>query len=106
MYKITIDYPNMPKGQEVSIPGLGTFENGSTTTVTKEQSDAFRAYQKDVGMPDKTLLESFKGAEYVTVVTTKEDPPSNQRDPEQPPQEVVTPPTEPPHVPTKKDGDK
>jgi hypothetical protein len=75
MYQISIDYPNMPKGQEVSIPGLGTYKNGSTTVVSNEEANAFRAYQVDVGMPDQTLLQSFVGSEYVTVETYT--PPKN-----------------------------
>lgn len=69
MYKITINYPNMAKGQEVSIPGLNTYKNGSTNVVSDEEADAFRAYQRDSGMPDKTLLQSFQGQEYVEVET-------------------------------------
>lgn len=72
-YEITIDYPNMPKGAEVAIPGLDTFKNGDTNTVTDEQAAAFRAYQVASGGQDKTLLQSFQGNDYVTVSTAKTD---------------------------------
>jgi hypothetical protein len=41
-YKIKVDLPNRPKGAEISIPGLGAFENGKTYDVTDEQAGAFR----------------------------------------------------------------
>jgi hypothetical protein len=105
VYKITFDYPNMPKGQEISVPGLGTYRNGSTTFVSKEEAEAFRVYQVDVGMPDKTLLQAFQGSDYVTVETAKEDSgPKPQRDPAAPPAETTNPPAVPPHV-NEKDGD-
>jgi hypothetical protein len=107
VYEITIDFPNMPKGQQVSIPGLGTYENGSTNVVSKEEAEAFKAYQTDTGMPDQTLLQAFKGQDFVKVVTSKtEEHPKRQRDPAAPPEEVRTPPATPPHVNSEKDGDK
>lgn len=36
MAKLTVDYPNMPKGEPVEVPGLGLFPNGSTQEVEKE----------------------------------------------------------------------
>lgn len=72
-YEITVDYPNMPKGAEVAIPGLDTLQNGKKTTVTDEQADSFRAYQAASGGLDKTLLQAFQGAEHVTVTTVKTD---------------------------------
>lgn len=69
MYQITIDIPGTPKGKEFSIPGLGTYKNGSTNVVTDEEADMFRAYQTDSGMPDRTLLQAFQKDEYVTVET-------------------------------------
>lgn len=72
-YEITVNYPNMPKGAEVAIPGLDTLKNEEMYAVTDEQADAFRAYQVASGGQDKTLLQSFQGAEYVTVTTAKTD---------------------------------
>ena len=68
-YRITANYPNVGKGQELSIAGLGTIKNGQTAEVTKEQAAAFKIFQRDLGMPDRTLLEAFKGNEYVEVET-------------------------------------
>lgn len=79
MYQLELDYPNMPKGQELSIPGLGTYQNGSTTVISKEEADSFRQYQVDNGMPDRTLLQAFTGAEYVTVTTVSEKPGQGQK---------------------------
>jgi hypothetical protein len=43
-YKITLDLPNLPKGQGVAINGLGEFKNGRSYTITPEQHDQFRAF--------------------------------------------------------------
>jgi hypothetical protein len=43
-YEVTINAPGLPKGELVQIPGLDTYENGSTNEVTKEQADAYRSY--------------------------------------------------------------
>lgn len=44
MYEITVDNPNSPKGEPIQIPGLGTFENGSTYVVSKDEAASYRAY--------------------------------------------------------------
>lgn len=44
VYELTIDQPNLPKGEPVQIPGLGTFENGYSYTISKDEADAFRTY--------------------------------------------------------------
>lgn len=74
-YQITVNLPNTGKGQEVQIPGLGTFKNGSTAEVTKEMADAFRTFQTDLGMPDQTLLQAFHGREDVVVETASVEKP-------------------------------
>lgn len=48
MYSVTVDMPNLPKGEEVEISGLGRFENGKTTTVSKEEAEAFRTFHQRV----------------------------------------------------------
>jgi hypothetical protein len=74
-YKITVNLPSTGKGQEVQIPGLGTFKNGSTAEVTKEMADAFRTFQTDLGMTDQTLLQHFHGREDVVVETAEVEKP-------------------------------
>lgn len=69
MYTLTINNSNAAKDAEFSIPGLGTYKNGSTNAVSKEEAEAFRAYQVSSGMPDVTLLQAFKGDPSVTVET-------------------------------------
>jgi len=89
VYELTIDLPSIPKGNEdhqIQIPGLGTFENGRTYEVSKEQAEAFRAYHtvqesvvdEDTGAylgsdakPGPTLLEAAKSMYGVTVETVK-----------------------------------
>lgn len=70
-YSLTVDYPNMPKGQELSIVGLGTFKNGSTTTISDEEAQMFRDMQVANNMEDRTLLAAFKDSDYVTVEVAK-----------------------------------
>lgn len=47
-YKLTVDLPDLPKGELVQIPGLGTFENGSSYEVTQEEADGYRVYHQFV----------------------------------------------------------
>lgn len=44
VYEMTIDQENLPKGEPIQIAGLGTFENGITYTISKEEADAYRVY--------------------------------------------------------------
>lgn len=69
MYTLTIKNDNAARDAEFSIPGLGTYKNGSTNSVSKEEADSFRAYQVSSGMPDVTLLQAFTGDPSVTVTT-------------------------------------
>lgn len=41
-YKISVDMPNLAKGAEVFIDGLGTFKNGESVVVSAEQVTHFR----------------------------------------------------------------
>lgn len=41
-YVLKVDLPNASKGQQVSIPGLGVFEQGSTTELTDQAVERFR----------------------------------------------------------------
>jgi hypothetical protein len=47
-YELSINMPNLAKGAEVQIAGLGTFENGSTYKITDEEHDSFRRYHGSV----------------------------------------------------------
>lgn len=61
MYEITVDQPSLPKGEQVQIPGLGTFENGYTYTVTKGEANGYRTYhtcQVDVLDEDMNVVGS------------------------------------------------
>ncbi len=70
MYKLTVNMPNLPKGDDVIIDGLGVFKNGETSEVTAEQAAYFRrhhgglawdeAAEADVWKDGRTLLEASK----------------------------------------------
>ena len=80
-YQISLDFPGTPKGQELSIPGLGTYKNGSTSEVTEDEANLFRAYQASNNMPDTTLIQSFQKDPYVSVSRVheeKEEAPKNK----------------------------
>jgi hypothetical protein len=84
-YELNIDLPNLPKGELVQIAGLGTFENGSSYTITKSEADSYRSYHSRVvpvtGDNDEvlgsdlelgsTLLQASKYMYGVTVETSK-----------------------------------
>lgn len=90
-YEVTLDLPGTPKGEPVQIVGLGTFDNGSTFEVTKEEAEYYRAFhvRQEPIVDDETqailgseavlgptLLQAFKdteGVEVVTVVTKKKE---------------------------------
>lgn len=42
-YKLSVNHPNLPKGGEVMIPGLGTFKNGETVEISDERAEAYQA---------------------------------------------------------------
>jgi hypothetical protein len=50
MYEIAIDLPDLPEGELVQIPGLGTFENGGTYEISEEEAVAYQAYHATVAM--------------------------------------------------------
>lgn len=52
-YQIKLDLPNLGKGVPVEIPGLGVFENGTTTTLSADQVATFRTVHRvDKGKVD------------------------------------------------------
>lgn len=54
MYEMTVDLPTLPKGEPVQIVGLGTFENGSSFTVSKEEAERYRNHHaKQVEVRDE-----------------------------------------------------
>lgn len=77
-YTLTIDHPNLPKGAEVEIPGLGLFKNRSTTTLTDEQVETFRQLHGTIDDEGNwqlgdTPLQASKNTEGVTVETVSDD---------------------------------
>jgi hypothetical protein len=64
MYSVTVDHPDVGE-QDVYIHGLGTFKNGTTTTVSDEQAESYRVHnatQVQTHTPDGGLqVESVLG---------------------------------------------
>lgn len=59
VYTLTVDLPDLPEGELVQIPGLGTFENaGDPVDVTKQQADAYRVYHQR----QETVTDEESGA--------------------------------------------
>jgi hypothetical protein len=88
-YKLRLNLPSVPKGQEVAFTGLGAFANGSEHDVTDEQAEQFRLLngtqeyeegtepnelgQRPIALKQgPTLAEAFKAVDGVTVVRVKE----------------------------------
>jgi len=44
VYEVKIDQPNLPEGEPIQIPGLGTFENGGTYDVSEAEAEAYRSF--------------------------------------------------------------
>ncbi len=42
-YNVIVDHPSIGEGTDLFIHGLGTFKNGTTTKVSDEQIERFRA---------------------------------------------------------------
>jgi len=92
-YKLELDLPNVGKGVEVYLDGLGIYENGKDYEITDEQANAFRvAHQvvtyhtdEETGTvthtteePGPTVLEYFKDREGVSVSTDKKSEPAKK----------------------------
>lgn len=68
-YRVKVNDPSRPKGDKVErdeklvvVPGLGAFENGTTTEISDEQAEAYRDYHSrmvDVEADDRPV---FSGA--------------------------------------------
>jgi hypothetical protein len=85
MYKITVNLPGTPQGEEVEIAGIGRIKNGSTYEVSQEEAELFRTLHPrpvEAGRgeggetiyetrPGPTLHEAFKNNEHVTVETVQ-----------------------------------
>ena len=82
MYKISFDFPNLPKGAEIDITGLtGIFQNGKSYIIDDVQAEGYRAAglhpvvvegpaESDAPIEWKqgpTLLEAFKDHAHVKV---------------------------------------
>lgn len=44
VYVLSVDLPNLPKGERIQIAGLGTFENGGSYDINERMAENFRAY--------------------------------------------------------------
>jgi hypothetical protein len=97
MYKITLDFPNLPKsgeGSEVDIAGIGRLQNGGTYVVSAADAEAFRiAHPGPVeAVPEQgaetsfetqrgpTLLQAFKDHPHIKVVKDTAAVPTQEGD--------------------------
>lgn len=80
-YKVIVNQPNLGKGTEVFIDGLGTFKNGDEAVVSNAQADQFRNAHgrvNDEGQWEQgpTLGQAFGEGSGITIerVSEKEAP--------------------------------
>lgn len=86
MYQMTVQLPNLPKGADVVVDGLGTFTNGETYTISEEMDMAYRRHnmtQKFTHNADgrlvaktelgPTLLEATENNEGLDVTESESD---------------------------------
>lgn len=52
-YEVTVDHPSIGEGTDLVIQGLGTFKNGTTTTVSVEQVNRYRSAHSVVDIIDE-----------------------------------------------------
>lgn len=89
MYSLTLDLPNLDKGAEVELDGLGVFKNGETHEISDEDAENFRMrhqtqklvkVNKKTGastyeeVPGPTLVEAFADHPSIKVVEAKVTP--------------------------------
>jgi hypothetical protein len=85
-YKIKVDFPNLPSGADVSIPGLPLeLKNGQEYEVTKEEHERYRAFhmapdEEGVWQPGPTLLQATKDDEYITVASPAKPAPTKTKE--------------------------
>jgi hypothetical protein len=106
-YTVTVDMPNLHRGEEIEIPGLGLFKNGSTKDVSKEEAEAFRVFHQTAettyDADENQQTEWTKGPtllqanlpEGVTVETYKEPDDKNVQSPQVPTTTTTTAPPTP-----------
>jgi hypothetical protein len=88
-YDITVDLPNLPKGAEVQVNGLGILLNGETTFVSEDAANHWREMNVDLQQEynDKgqlvttvnksgTLLQTLGKVDGLTVSTAEADDPA------------------------------
>lgn len=85
-YKVTVNMPNLAKGAEVFIDGLGTFKNGESAVVSNEQANLFRNAHgrvNDDGQYEQgpTLGQAFGEGTGVTVERVSDKEESAQAEP-------------------------
>src|SRR5215208_6904264 len=83
MSSVRVNHPNLPRGADVEIPGLGVFKNGSARQVDEEQVENWRWYnQRAVEVGDRpedgvaaveyqrgpTLKQAFENVDYIEVL--------------------------------------
>lgn len=57
MATVEVYLDNRPDGSDVRIPGLGVFENGTTTTVDEDVWERFKATHPDIDYDDDHTFE-------------------------------------------------
>jgi hypothetical protein len=78
-YELKID---LPEGDPIQIPGLGTFETGKTYEISKDEAEGYRQYWKREGKLGPTLLQASKKMYRVLVTVPSGSKPEDDEEPE------------------------
>lgn len=111
-YEVKVDRPGARRGEELEIPGLGIFKNGSTRVVDPVQAQTYRDLNPSPVVPDDegnfvggeqgpTVLQTFEKHDWITV-----EPVDMEQDEEGTWSKKAKEPKQPKDNPTPTGGDK
>jgi hypothetical protein len=81
-YELKVD---LPEGDPIQIPGLGTFDTGKTYEISQEEANGYREYWKRNGQLGPTLLQASKKMHRIVVTTVGKSEQDNDKEPENKP---------------------
>ena len=84
--EIEFNNPDIPKGTEVTIDGLGILVNGETRVVSEEEQEQFRTHKKGELVVEiekgPTISQALKKVRGITTKVVNSEPPTPNPEPE------------------------